>query len=623
MPMNDRKKLEFDLIAKISGERAIALATNLARIRHRSPGSKEERIAVEKIADEMRKLGLDVSIEEFDAISWEHHPAKLTLSNGSTKSFDVEFMPYSPPVKENGSRGRLVPLRFGFPAEYSSLGDESIIPIVDFNYDAGAHLIELAAARSGKKISALGIISHIEHAFRIEGTPILTKPISFPVFSLKKEDGAEIRRLCSGNDSLSAVLTGESKIVFDAKSENVIGRLKSSSGDRHRIIVSAHHDGWFTGANDNLSSVASILEVARALSDVELKRDVDFISFGSEEGGTEGYQYYLWGSRQYVKQHMHEMEDIACILNCEFAGATNTDTLIIDCTPDMISFFEGLLDNSRDLLSEDGRIPEFGIATPTASQADQVNFSLAGVPSTLFSWAWYDEYHTDIDVPEILKPRLLSIFSKLLLISTYEFTTLEKLPLSLTRYARIIRMGHTGLTSHIMGDLCKEFVPGLEHLKRVSSGLLEFDRAFAALEALSVATADLERRISNADGSAVEKLNSILLRTCGILNSALCRTGGLMGEDPMFPGYLEYIEELRKISEAMSKIRGIAGSDIPTEILSEFTPIKLPEVSFREFELHDEISALSKRFEKARIALQTELDRIAEAIDRAVSSLLG
>jgi len=620
--MMHEKELEAELLRKISGDRAKSLAAELSRFWYRIPGSREERLAAERIADEMRNIGLQVTIEEFDAISWEHHQAKLTLHNGSTRSFDVEFMPYSPPAEEEGSKGRIIPLRFGFPAEYVSLGDDRIIPIVDFNYDAGAHLIELAAAKSGKNIAALGIISHLERGFRIEAVPMLTKPIPFPVFSIKKEDGAEIRKLCSGN-KVTGVLTGKSRIIRDAKSETVIGRMKGALGDKQRIIVSAHHDGWFAGANDNLSSVACILEVARALSESGLKRSIDFISFGSEEGGCEGYQYYLWGSRQFVRTHSMEMKDISCILNCELAGAANTQTLIIDCTPDLVSFFEVIVEEAREALIEDGKPPEFGIAVPTSSQADQLNFSLAGVPSTLFAWAWYDEYHSDLDAPDILRPSLLSKFSKLLLISTYRFSYSDKLPLSLTRYARILRMGHSGLTSHIMGDLFKETVPGLEHLKRVSGELLSFDRAFSALEAFSMAAADLERKLALADDSSVDSLNSKLLGACNILNRALCRTGGLMGEDPMFPGYLEYIEELRRIKESRDKISGMAGSDIPPEILCEFVPINEPEVSFREFELHNIIASLSSKLERVRALLQAELDRITNTMEEAERYLKG
>lgn len=618
--MEEKRKIEIELVSRISGERAKSFASELSIISHRVPGSKEERLAAERIAAEMGKLGLQVSIEEFDAVSWEHGPAKLTLSDGVSRSFDVEFMPYSPPAQHGGSKGVLVPLRFGFPAEYSSLGEERIIPIVDFNYDAGAHLVELAAARSGKNIAALGIVSHLEHGFRIEGTPMLARPIPFPVFSIRKEDGDELRRLCA-NGKPTAALMGKSEIIRGAKSENVIGRMKGTSGDGHRIIVSAHHDGWFAGANDNASSVASIIEIARALEGIELKRDIDFISFGSEEGGTEGYQYYLWGSRQYVKKHAEELKDIACILNCELAGATNTETLIIDCTPDLVSFFEVLLDDSKDMLTDADRPPEIGIAIPTASQADQVNFSLAGVPSTLFAWAWYDEYHSDLDLPAILKPRLLGIFSKLVLLSAYGFSSAEKLPLSLTRYARIIRMGHTGLTSHIMGELVKKTVPGLEQLKRVSGELLRFDRALAALDSFSTASADFERKIAFADDAG--RLNSTLLSVCNILNRSLCRTGGLMGEDPMFPGYLEYIEELRKIKESRDKISGIAGSDLPTDILSEFVPIKEPEVPLREFELRSEIASLSSKLERVRALLQAELDRITETMEEADHHLRG
>jgi hypothetical protein len=611
---------EQELLDKISGERIKSTAEKLSRASMRVPGSENERITCEAIADEFRKLDLDVSIEEFETASWEHGPAQLVTSDGSEKRLDVHFMPFSPSVPEKGSKGRIVPLKFGFPKEYASIGNEPCIVIADWNQGAGMHYQVLSAAKSGKTIAALGLISQTRKSFRVDAIPMLVKPIPFPIFSITYEDGLLLRTTCS-KERVMGRLEGRSKIIQGAKSANVVARKKGSIEPDLRVVVSAHHDGWFAGANDNLSSIGCIIETARILCAEETRRSLEFISFGSEEAGSAGFQYYLWGSRNYVKRHAKDIGKVACVLNNELAGHSNTEHLLVDCTPDLVPFFEVIFDEISKRPFCVKKKVQLSAAVPTSSQADQLNFSLAGAPSSLIYWAWYDEYHTDIDTADLLNVDRLRLFEELLLVSAVKAVNSQVLPLSLTRYARILRTGHSVVSSHLSIELGRFATPGIEQLKRLSGKILEFDGAMEALDSFSKATGAFERYLLTAEECESSKDNLRLLGTCFSLNKSLCRTGGILGEDAMFPGFLQYTEELRKIDEAIEIMRRVKGSDMSPEIKRELVPIVTPEVETREFDISDELNLLLAKREKLRSSLQREVDRIAEALKEAESCL--
>ncbi len=58
------------------------------------------------------------------------------------------------------------------------------------------------------------------------------------------------------------------------------------------VLVSAHHDAWYFGADDNASGVAVILEVARVLADTNPDRTIRIASFDREEEGLVGAAAY-------------------------------------------------------------------------------------------------------------------------------------------------------------------------------------------------------------------------------------------------------------------------------------------------------------------------------------------
>jgi len=599
----------------VSGERIKSIVTRLSQRGMRVTGSENERLTAESIADELRKLGIDASLEEYETTTWEHGPAQLTVDGGSETKVEVHFMPFSPPVKAGGAKGKLVPLKFGFPKEYAGIGDEQAIVIADWNQAAGVHYQMLSAARSGKKIAALGMIGEVGGAFRIDAVPMLEKAIPFPIFTIKREDGILLRNSCLKKGA-TAKLEGKSKIVPGAKSANVVGLKKGKGRSDERIVISAHHDSWFSGANDNLSGVCSMLEAARILCDQETERSIQFISFGSEECGSPGFQYYLWGSRQYVKRHASELGKVACILNCELAGLANSEHLLVDCTPDLVSYFETIFEDTMGRCKYPKKF-EMSASIPTSSQADQLNFEMAGVPSALLYWSWFDEYHTDLDTADRLVPEKLQLFAETLLMSAIRIVNSPVLPLSLTRYARILRAGHTVVSSHLSIELGRISTPGFDQLKRLAGSLLDLDDAIKALDSFSRAAGSFERRLSLAGEGDYQKLNESMLSACGMLNKSLCRTGGILGEDAMFPGYLQYSEELRKVDEALESLKRVKGSDMHPDIKAELVPVFAPEIGTDKLEFSREVALLSSKRDALVEALQGEVARVAEVIRAA------
>jgi Zn-dependent M28 family amino/carboxypeptidase len=98
--------------------------------------------------------------------------------------------------------------------------------------------------------------------------------------------------------------------------------LTGSTNDRS-ILISAHYDSRMQdinqanarapGADDNASGVASVLELARILSKLGLKSDIQYVLFSGEEQGQ-------WGSMSYAKYLESNNMRIDLIINLDMIG---------------------------------------------------------------------------------------------------------------------------------------------------------------------------------------------------------------------------------------------------------------------------------------------------------------
>jgi Peptidase family M28 len=101
--------------------------------------------------------------------------------------------------------------------------------------------------------------------------------------------------------------------------------LSFSSNYNSTIIIGAHYDSRAKninntyarapGADDNASGVSAVLELARILSQLNLKYNLQFVLFSGEEQGK-------WGSKNYVKYlaNNNQTKDIDLYINFDMIG---------------------------------------------------------------------------------------------------------------------------------------------------------------------------------------------------------------------------------------------------------------------------------------------------------------
>jgi hypothetical protein len=126
-------------------------------------------------------------------------------------------------------------------------------------------------------------------------------PISPPIISLAPEPYARLSRLVEKGEEVRVELDVRSSFHYDdLTGYNVIAEIPGRSKKKEIVMLGAHLDSWHgaTGATDNASGCAAVLEAVRILKalDLPMDRTVRIALWGGEEQG-------LHGSRGYVRNH--------------------------------------------------------------------------------------------------------------------------------------------------------------------------------------------------------------------------------------------------------------------------------------------------------------------------------
>ena len=105
--------------------------------------------------------------------------------------------------------------------------------------------------------------------------------------------------------------------------------------NNYHILISAHYDSRMQdinqskakapGADDNASGVAAVLELARILSKLDLKSNIQYVFFSGEEQGQ-------WGSTAYAKYLRPNITELDLVMNLDMIGypAIGPDNVIVE-----------------------------------------------------------------------------------------------------------------------------------------------------------------------------------------------------------------------------------------------------------------------------------------------------
>lgn len=175
-------------------------------------------------------------------------------------------------------------------------------------------------------------------------------------------------------------------------SQNVVGLLPGRSDKI--LILSAHYDGQgvnkqkvYPSANDNLSGVAALLELAHVLSNRPHRNlNYVFIAFGAEEMG-------LYGSHHFVNNLPFEKNKIIGLINLDTIG-TGSGKMLLQATSS-----SSLLELVQDKLQDFDLDVETHINPKRIS--DHYPFGTAGMAAlTVMDFHWLKDNHTPKDTLE-------------------------------------------------------------------------------------------------------------------------------------------------------------------------------------------------------------------------------
>ena len=127
-----------------------------------------------------------------------------------------------------------------------------------------------------------------------------------PSAQISYEDGLLLKRLLD-RGPVTPQFGFTNRIRNNVPVPNVVAEIPGRDPALPIVLLGAHLDSWQpgTGAQDNGTGVAGLLDIARAVKALPQPplRTMRFVLFGGEEEG-------LLGSNAYVKQHLAEMKSI-------------------------------------------------------------------------------------------------------------------------------------------------------------------------------------------------------------------------------------------------------------------------------------------------------------------------
>lgn len=336
-----------DVIAKIDRDYAYKLIEELSLIGNdgcelgfRNAGSTGEKKCRERIIQEMKTIGLEVSTDTYPVHAWEFKNAALEVGG--------EILQLSSFAGAPGTNGtitaELVDCGDGTAANYEGKDVDGKIVLTHFdNYNywfmAPAYEAELAGAKAI-------IIETIGENYNVGEDTLYCFDVAardaIPVLCITKNDAAKLTDMLE-EGTVEAKLTVNAAIDYEGESANVLGMIPGRDGTDQNITLGAHYDGYFHAFMDDVFGVGTLIAIAKAMieSGYKPEHNIIFIAFGSEEYGTTS-NHYDWCTGVWNQINTCRPDWVGktiCHLEMD-SVRPDADTYIVNATPEYHTWFK-------------------------------------------------------------------------------------------------------------------------------------------------------------------------------------------------------------------------------------------------------------------------------------------
>ena len=410
---------------------AIADPYALDQLRHltynigpRISGSPQAQKAVEYVAEQMKALGAEVTLEKTSVPHWVRGVETGTLlewkgmAPGTTQKVVLTALGSSVATPADGltaevvvvdnfvqlkslppeaAKGKILLFNHKFDKQLAAqqggiyaygdaVGYRAAAPIVGATVGAAAVLVR----------SVGGADYRIPHTGQTQYAPGMEK---IPAAAVTAEDADMIADL-AGEGPVKMHLTLTPETLPDAPSYNVIADWKGTEHPEQVVVVSGHLDSWDlgTGAIDDGAGVVVSMQAIHLLSKlgVHPKRTVRFIAWMSEEEGSQG-------AATYMKEHAGDVANHIGAIESDL-GAGHPDGVMWAGKPELGDWLQPVAQALDPIGAQTFRSsPETG--------EDINGLTEKGVPSFAPSQDgryYFNYHHTPADTFDKVNPRELS-----------------------------------------------------------------------------------------------------------------------------------------------------------------------------------------------------------------------
>ncbi len=378
----------------------------------RPSGSIQAEKAAQYVRDELRKLGLEVRLEEVKVEHWVRGAETAELvefpgqASGTSQKIVVTALGGSTSTPMAGITGEVVVVR-NFD-QLSALGREKVagkIVLFDFPFDK-------QKAAAGREMDAYGeAVVYRPHTG-------WSSPAGIPAGAVTAEDADLIAHLAT-QGSVRMHLTLTPQKLPETEGHNVVADLRGSEFPEQIVVVSGHLDSWDlgTGAIDDAAGVAIAMETAKLVNELHLrpKRTLRVIAWMDEESGGRGRDAY-------TAAHLKEFPNHVAAIESDL-GAAHPLGFHAKVNPRALDFLRPV----QEILQSFGA--NLIITTPFAPGSDISGMSQEGVPTLGVMQdgrTYFNYHHTAADTLDKIVPLELRENAAALAVMGYALASTEQ-----------------------------------------------------------------------------------------------------------------------------------------------------------------------------------------------------
>lgn len=405
----------------------------------RLSGSLQAVQAARYVAEELKRLGLEVRLEEVKVPHWVRGAETAELvefpqqTPKTVQKIVVTALGGSTSTPPDGITAEVI-VAHSFD-QLTSLGREKVagkIVLFDVPFDrqkaAGGFALdaygEAVVYRSAgaKAAAGLGAVASVIRSvggasYRLPHTGY-SVPAGIPAGAVTEEDADLIAYLCAeGTVRMHLILTPQS--LPDTTGYNVVADVRGSEHPEQVVVVSGHLDSWDlgTGAIDDAAGVAVAMETGELVKRLHLhpRRTLRVIAWMDEENGGRGRDAY-------TAAHSSEFANHIAAIESDF-GAAHPLGFNAKMSPQDTEFLRPIMET----------LESFGanLLKPTSFPpgADISGMSKAGIPTLGLMQdgrAYFNYHHTAADTLDKVDPHDLRENAAALAVMGYALASTDK-----------------------------------------------------------------------------------------------------------------------------------------------------------------------------------------------------